>query len=161
MKRSGKFYRKNEAEVMRLLGFRPTINSGSGWIEKEDGINEGALCQLKSTDAKSIKVVQQDLHTLEYNSQVAHKLPVFAIQFLNSNEVFLIIKPEHLQDVSKFIDTGKYDGESLNEFIGVDLENHEEIKAKKSKVIKSSLSAREKFNNEMQNKFKKKHKSAT
>lgn len=31
-KRSGKWYRKNEAEIMRDLGLRPTINSGSGWI---------------------------------------------------------------------------------------------------------------------------------
>jgi hypothetical protein len=28
MKRSGKFYRKNEAEVMRDLGLKPTKNSG-------------------------------------------------------------------------------------------------------------------------------------
>ena len=36
-KRTGKFYRKNEAEVMKSLGLIPTKNSGSGWIEKEDG----------------------------------------------------------------------------------------------------------------------------
>ena len=35
MKRSGKFYRNNEKEVMRALGFKPTFNSGSAWIEKE------------------------------------------------------------------------------------------------------------------------------
>ena len=32
MSRSTKFYRKNEKEVMNRLGFRSTINSGSGWI---------------------------------------------------------------------------------------------------------------------------------
>lgn len=32
MLRSGKFYRRNEAEVMRSLGLRPTKNSGSGWV---------------------------------------------------------------------------------------------------------------------------------
>ena len=32
MKRSGKFYRKNEAEVMKALGLKPTKNSGSGWV---------------------------------------------------------------------------------------------------------------------------------
>lgn len=32
MKRSGKFYRKNEQEVMKSLGLNPTPNSGSGWI---------------------------------------------------------------------------------------------------------------------------------
>lgn len=29
-KRSTKFYRKNEAEVMKCLGFKPTRNSGAG-----------------------------------------------------------------------------------------------------------------------------------
>lgn len=32
MKRSGKFYSKNEAEVMKALGLKPTKNSGSGWV---------------------------------------------------------------------------------------------------------------------------------
>lgn len=51
MKRSGKFYRKNEAEVMESLGLKPTKNSGSGWVEKEDGQSDEIICQLKSTDA--------------------------------------------------------------------------------------------------------------
>ena len=29
-KRSTKFYRKNEADIMKRLGFKPTKNSGSG-----------------------------------------------------------------------------------------------------------------------------------
>ena len=36
MKRSGRFYRRNEAEVMKQLGLEPTPNSGSGWIVKEN-----------------------------------------------------------------------------------------------------------------------------
>ena len=32
MARTTKFYRKNEREVMERLGFKPTKNSGSGWI---------------------------------------------------------------------------------------------------------------------------------
>lgn len=95
-KRSTKFYRKNEEQVMRQLGFKPTINSGAGWIQKEDGENEQCLCQLKSTDNRSISIKQTDLHTLENNSAVAHKLPVFAIQFLNTGEVWVMVKPEHL-----------------------------------------------------------------
>lgn len=31
-KRTGKFYRENEKEVMLSLGLKPTKNSGSGWI---------------------------------------------------------------------------------------------------------------------------------
>ena len=65
MKRSGKFYRKNEKEVMESLGLKPTYNSGSGWVEKEDGQNEDVICQLKSTDAQSIKINQKDIRILE------------------------------------------------------------------------------------------------
>lgn len=36
-RRSGKFYSKNEKEIMRRFGLKPTKASGSGWIEKEDG----------------------------------------------------------------------------------------------------------------------------
>ena len=67
MKRTTKFYRKNEEEVMESLGLKPTKNSGSGWIEKEDGQSDNVICQLKSTDAQSIKVNQKDLRMLEYN----------------------------------------------------------------------------------------------
>ena len=67
MSRTFDFYRKNEAEVMKSLGLEPTKNSGSGWIEKEDGQNDFIICQLKSTDAQSIKVNQKDIRILEKN----------------------------------------------------------------------------------------------
>ena len=35
-KRTTRFYRKNEAEVMSALGLKPTKNSGAGWVEKEE-----------------------------------------------------------------------------------------------------------------------------
>lgn len=95
-KRSTKFYRKNEAEVMKRLGFNPTPNSGAGWLIKEDGDNDQAICQLKSTDKQSISIKQTDLHTLEQHAIEAHKLPVFAIQFLNLDEVWVMVKPEHI-----------------------------------------------------------------
>ena len=159
MKRSGKFYRKNEAEIMKSLGLKPTKNSGSGWVEKEDGQSEDVICQLKSTDANSIKVNKKDLDVLSYNAAVAHKLPVFAIQFLQSNEVYLIVKPEMLCEAAKYIETGEY--ESANEFVGINLNEHEEITSKPRKVIKSSSNAREKFNKENEQKFKKEKRSAT
>ena len=159
MKRSGKFYRKNEAEVMRSLGLEPTPNSGSGWLVKEDGQSENVICQLKSTDANSIKVNKKDLDVLSYNAAVAHKLPVFAIQFLQSSEVYLIVKPEMLCEAAKYIETGEY--ESANEFVGIDLSEHETMTSKTNKVIKSSSNARERFNKENEKKFKKEKKSAT
>lgn len=159
MKRSGKFYRKNEAEVMRSLGLEPTPNSGSGPIWKEDGQSEHVICQLKSTDAQSIRINKKDIDTLNYNAAVAHKLPVFAIQFLQSNEVYLIVKPEMLCEAANYIKTGEY--ESANEFVGVDLTEHETMTSIPKRVIKSSSNARDKFNKENERKFKKEKKSAT
>ncbi len=161
MKRTGKFYRKNEAEVMRSLGLRPTKNSGSGWIEKEDGQSEHVICQLKSTDANSIKVNKKDLDVLSYNAAVAHKIPVFVVQFLQSNEVYLMVKPEVLCDAAKYIETGEYDtAQSQYEFIGVDLSELEDVTVTPTVVVKSSSSAREKFHQENERKFKKERRSA-
>lgn len=156
MKRSGKFYRKNEQEVMKSLGFDPTPNSGSGWIVKEDGQNDLAICQLKSTDANSIKINLQDLHTLEYNSIVAHKVPVFAIQFLKTNEVFLVISPERLCEASESILTGKRINVPEN-----DLNALQDLpEASERKMIKSSDSARHDVRAEIHSKYKKERRSA-
>jgi len=159
MKRTGKFYRRNEAEVMKSLGLKPTPNSGSGWIVKEDGQSEEVICQLKSTDANSIRVNKKDLDVLSYNAAVAHKLPVFAIQFLQSNEVYLLIKPEMLCEAAKYIETGEY--ESANEFVGIDLSEHEDTTTVGGKTIKSSSRARKQFNEENEKRFKKEKRSAT
>ena len=117
------------------------------------------ICQLKSTDANSIKVNKKDLDMLSYNAAVAHKLPVFAIQFLQSNEVYLLIKPEMLCEAAKYIETGEY--ESANEFVGIDLSEREDITAAGGRIIKSSSKAREQFHQENEKKFKKEKKSAT
>lgn len=158
MKRSGKFYRNNEADVMKALGLKPTINSGSGWIEKEDGQNEDVICQLKSTDASSIKVSKKDLDTLNYNASVTHKLPVFAIQFLSSNETYLVLKPEVLNEVVKYLETGEHVVTS-NEFIDVDIDDYEETTTRGLR-IKSSSQGREKFHEERNKKYERKR-SAT
>lgn len=91
-KRTTKWYRKNEAEVMQRLGFKPTRNSGATWIDKGDGQNEHCICELKSTDNASYRLEQTTLHTLEANAIEAHKLPVFALQFLNVDELWLAVK---------------------------------------------------------------------
>ena len=156
MKRSGKFYRNNEREVMKLLGLEPTPNSGSGWLVKEDGQSENIICQLKSTDNNSIKVNKLDLDKLSYNSLVAHKLPVFAIQFLNSNEVFLVIKPEDITDIAKYINTGEVPKE--REIIDIPDINTSQKGVRK---IKSSSNSRKAFMNANDDKFRKKSKSAT
>lgn len=99
-KRTGKFYRQNEREVMEQLGIKPTKNSGSGWIEKEDGIGDLTMVQLKSTDAQQITIKQKDIRILEQHASESHKAPVFAIQFLNTGEIWLMAKQEDLIDVA-------------------------------------------------------------
>ena len=158
MKRSFRFYRKNEADVMKSLGLKPTKNSGSGWVEKEDGLSDAVLCQLKSTDKESIKLNKRDIDVLNYNAGVCHKMPVFAIQFLQSNEVYLLVKPSMLCDLSKYIDTGTY--ESQSDFLDLELSDVEETTVETKRKIKSSSSARIRFNEENEKKFKKERRSA-
>ena len=154
MKRSGKFYRNNEKEVMRSLGFTPTPNSGSGWIVKEDGQSDELICQLKSTDAKSIKLVKSDIDTLEYNALVAHKLPVFVVQFLSTNECFLVIRPEDVSDIAKYLKTGEVSDErfSMTELT----EGSSDSPKEPRKLIGSSSKGRKVFEKENAEKYKKK-----
>ena len=153
--RSFKFYRKNEEEVMKSLGLKPTKNSGSGWIEKEDGQNDYVICQLQSTDAQSIKVNQKDIRTLEKNAMIEHKIPVFAIQFLNTGEVWLMVKPEDLPDAAEYILTGSIKENRLEQ-LGIDLEASEDIRAIHHKSIKSSCDSREMFHKQQSEKYNKK-----
>lgn len=158
MKRTGKFYRKNEREVMEQLGLKPTMNSGSGWIEKEDGQNECVICQLKSTDAESIRIKLDDIQTLEYNAQTVHKLPVFAIQFIQSGQVFLLVSPENLQEVSKYLKTGQ----NTQDHKLFDIAQTQDVPSTtQHRMIRSSNDAREQVRNEMQNKNQKQIRSAT
>lgn len=70
-------------------------------IEKEDGIGNLTMVQLKSTDAQQITIKQKDIRILEQHASESHKAPVFAIQFLNTGEVWLMAKQEDLQDVAE------------------------------------------------------------
>lgn len=143
---------------MKSLGLKPTKNSGSGWVEKEDGISDAVICQLKSTDKESIKLNKRDIDVLNYNAGVCHKMPVFAIQFLQSNEVYLLVKPDMLTDIAKYIETGTYT--SQNDFLNLDVSDTEETTVKAKRKIKSSSSARIRFNEENEKKFKKERRSA-
>lgn len=133
-KRTTKFYRENEEEVMKRLGLKPTKNSGAGWIEKEDGYNEFLLSQLKSTDAGSISVKLKDIHILEYNAVVSHKIPVFVIQFLQTGELFVMAKPADLPSVAKYLECGSCD--IIKSEVVADVEDSA-IELPKEKVIKS------------------------
>lgn len=103
-KRSTKWYRKNEAEVMHRLGLKPTKNSGAGWIEKCDGENRHFICELKSTDHESFSIKQSVLHVLEHHALEAHKIPLFAFQFINRDEVWVAIKEEDIRAYRELIE---------------------------------------------------------
>lgn len=128
-KRSTKWYRKNEAEVMRRLGLKPTKNSGAGWIEKCDGENEHFLCELKSTDHESFSIKQSVLHVLEHHALEAHKIPLFAFQFINRDEVWVAIKEEDIQAYRELIER-----DVLNK-----LEEEDEQFLKKYKICKKDI----------------------
>ncbi len=145
-KRSGKFYYKNEREVMESLGLKQVPGSGNGWVAKEDGENDFILCQLKSTDAQSIRVQQVDIRKLEEHAMQSHKFPLFAIQFLNTNEVWLMAKPEDFADVANYIVTGKCEKPKES------IVNVVETRPKTKKKIVSSSGARENYYKELEKK---------
>ena len=163
IKRSGKFYRTNEKDVMKHLGLSPTPNSGSGWIVKEDGENEDVICQLKSTDANSIKINKKDIDTLIYHGLVSHKIPIFAIQFLQDNEVYLLVRPIDLQDVSGLILGNRPNKIStgLESLETMENSSRREGLSNNIRHIKSGYESRKAFMSENDNKYKKKGKSAT
>lgn len=137
-KRTTRFYRQNEAEVMSALGLKPTKNSGAGWVEKEDGQNDHLIAQLKSTDAASIKINLRDIEVLEANALVCHKVPVFVIQFLSTGDTFIMARPSDMNQVVQYINTGDCqrptDGFELTEG-----------KKPKVKTIRSSEGSRNEF----------------
>lgn len=106
MKRIGKFYFRNEKETLESLGFKQVPGSGNGWIAKEDGENEIALVQLKSTDANSYTLKQFDMKQLEYHAQVEHKVPIFLIQFLQQGKTYAVVNVENLEELTEAIQTG-------------------------------------------------------
>lgn len=158
-RRSGKDWYRNEREVMEHLGLAQVPGSGSSWVAREDGENDYVLCQLKSTDANSIRVQLQDIHELQIHALTSHKLPVFAIQFRQTNEVFLLVSPLELHDAAKYLaDPKTFKRMVLKPAIDAAVRETEDWDP--PKVIKSSSKSREKFQREHQKKYEKKARSA-
>ena len=80
---------------------------------------------------------------------VSHKLPIFAIQFLNTGEVWLMAKPEDFVEVSKALNGKK---PKIQENV---LDVVEEMQPTVKKKVKSSQSAREDFYREKEKMYKK------
>ena len=102
-RRSGKFYNKNEKETLKRYGFTPTIASGAGNLEKEDGFTDTVICQHKSTDAMSYSIKLEDIRKLELHAAIDHKIPMFMVQFLENDDVFFIMRPEHVEHIWKYL----------------------------------------------------------
>lgn len=166
-KRTGKWYSKNEKETLLKIGLTPTKQSGAGFIEKEDGYNEKVLAQLKTTDADSYRLTLDDLEKLKYNSMVAHKLPLFIIQFMKTGELYLVIKYEDIKDVTlsmlgvEDLSDLKYEprGEIVAELSSCENDEssykNDEEETCEAPIIKTSAEAREKFYEERKEEWEK------
>ena len=155
-KRSGKFYYRNERDVMGRLGLEQVPGSGNGWVAKEDGESEDILCQLKSTDAQSIRIQKLDIEKLEHNALVSHRLPVFAINFLSDNSTYLLVSPESLLEVAEYLGTGNKPN-PIDEGLRIDSvasQTHH-------RVIGSGASVREEMQIKRQSMYERRGKSAT
>lgn len=139
---------------MESLGLKQIPGSGNGWVAKEDGSNDFVLCQLKSTDAQSIKVNQKDIRMLEKNAATEHKYPLFAIQFLNTGELWLMAKPEDFPNITEYIKIGSTE-KPIDMFANANYIDMESVVQAAAKEIKSASKARESFYKEKAKKFDK------
>ena len=153
MKRSGKWYRKNEADIMKQLGLEPTPNSGSGWLIKEDGQNEQIICQLKSTEKESIGIKKLDLDKLEYNAKVAHKIPVFAVQFIGSNDVYIMVRPNDINDIARYLKGLSSETRGEPVINSEELDNNFNVPSKR--IISGASVNRDRFYEEQRKKYDK------
>lgn len=146
MKRKGKFYSQNEKKTLKLLGLEPSPMSGAGWIVKEDGENDLAMVQLKSTDSSSYRLNMLDMKELEYHAMVSNKLPIFLVQFLKQDKIYAIVDILYINELSKCLTIG----EKVKRIPKVE---QQEVK---KEVVKTSKKAREEFFKERREKFAKK-----
>lgn len=120
---------------MKQLGLQPTKNSGAGWIEKADGQSDDIIAELKSSEAASISVKWADIAKLEEQAIVAGKIPIFVIQDLTNNEPYVIIRPENIQSVAKYLKTGKNDNAAYKNNDNVEKLSVDTVARKPRKII--------------------------
>lgn len=147
MKRSGKFYYKNERETLEALGFKQVPGSGNGWVAKEDGESDNTLVQLKSTENASYTVSLLDLKKLEIHAETENKFPLFLIQFLKQDKIYALVSIENIEDLNDMIKTGKVKERTVSV---------QESTTVKRKKISSSSSAIKSYRKEQESKWQKK-----
>lgn len=145
-KRSGKFYSNNEKKTLESLGFVPSPMSGAGWIVKEDGENDVAMVQLKSTDSSSYRLDILDMKKLEYHAYVSNKVPIFLVQFLKHDKVYAIVDVSNIDDLFEAFNCNKKpEYQKITK-----IENKNE-----RKMIRSSKKSRDEFMKERNDKYTK------
>lgn len=144
-KRLGKFYSSNEKKTLKALGLTPAPMSGAGWVTKEDGENEVAMVQLKSTDASSYRLDMLDMKKLEYHAMVSKKVPVFLVQFIQQDKIYAIVDINYIGELHEAITTGK----APEHIVVKPMEDSTEGRKK----VKTSSKAREQFFKERSEKF--------
>jgi len=145
-KRSGKFYSNNEKKTLESLGFVPSPMSGAGWIVKEDGENDVAMVQLKSTDSSSYRIDILDMKKLEYHAYVSNKVPIFLVQFLKQDKVYAIVDVSNIDDLFEAFNCNKKpEYQKITK-----IENKNE-----RKMIRSSKKSRDEFMKERNDKYTK------
>lgn len=144
MKRTGKFYSRNEKETLSRLGLKPSPMSGAGWVIKEDGENDIVMVQLKSTDSSSYRLDLLDLTKLEYHADISRKVPIFLIQYLKTGKIYAVVDIDNIKELGEALDTGKV----KEKMVIKDIESTVE-----KKVVKTSKKSREQFFKERGEKF--------
>lgn len=144
MKRTGKFYSRNEKETLSRLGLKPSPMSGAGWVIKEDGENDIVMVQLKSTDSSSYRLDLLDLAKLEYHADISRKVPIFLIQYLKTGKIYAVVDIDNIKELGEALDTGKV----KEKMVIKDIESTVE-----KKVVKTSKKSREQFFKERGEKF--------
>ena len=147
MKRSAKFYSRNEKETLKKLGLKPSPQSGAGWIVKEDGENEVAMVQLKSTDSQSYRLSMFDMKQLEYHAFVSNKIPIFLVKFSKQDKIYAIVFIEDIPNISSCLKKGKQVQQTQVEKL--DVEESEVM----VRTVKASKKARDQFFKERSEKF--------
>lgn len=126
---------------MELLGMHGNSNSGAGWVQKGDGTNDYLLAELKSTDAKSIRILFEDMWKLQAQAAVEHKVPIFLIQDLTNNEIYVMMLPSDIHTVAKYLKTGETKEIT---HIGIDY-GEEESQTVTTTIVAGSADARNEF----------------
>lgn len=129
---------------MKGLGFKPAPASGAGWIVKEDGENDLAMVQLKSTDSTRYTLDMLDMKKLEYHANISHKIPIFIVQFLREDRLYAIVPVDNIIDLKDSVETGKIKDK-------VTIKEPESVTSRR--LVKSSKKAREQFFEEREKKY--------